>query len=258
MAMCIPETTDWGCVGTPEEINALDPTLKARSEMLAWNSLARLTGFRLSLCPVVLRPCATSCNPSIWIAAPVLGFDGFSPFISEGRWYNGCGCRPDACSCTTIRELVLPDREVAGPVVIKIDGVILDPSAYRIDNGNRLVRMDGEDWPACQDMNLPDDADGTFSIAYYVGVGPDDMLSYAAGVLAGEWYKACTGGNCRLPAGTTTIVRQGLTMQIPEFSSGITGIREVDEVVANYNPHHLVTPSRVISVDSIRGRKRTI
>ena len=192
------------------------------------------------------------------MAAPAMAWgDGFTPYIENGRWFNACGCRRDACGCGVIRELVLPDMEVSGPVVVTIDGAILDPSAYRIDNGNRLVRMDGQDWPLCQDMNLPDGEEGTFSVSYYVGVGPDDLLNYAAGLLAGEWYKACNGQACQLPNTATQVVRQGVTFNIPTFDSGTSGIREVDNIIAIYNPHHLKTPSRVVSVDSIRGRKRT-
>lgn len=362
MTMCYPTTTDWTCVGTPEEIEALDPALKARSEMLAWNSLARLTGFRLSLCPTTVRPCATRCNPGIWTTASVSGWDGYSPYISGGVWYNACGCRPNSCSCTTIQEIVLPDPEVSGPVVVTLNGAVLDPSAYRVDNGNRLVRQDGQAWPLCQDMNEPTFApptfepvnltwplgatatvsregdlvtavvtvtdplenayiplpevfgpqgdvlmqivdraiqlsvseleevgqlgmavsmtgivpvtgpvtfqwladpvepvaqDNTFTVSYYSGVGPDAMLDYAAGLLAGEWYKACQGRDCRLPSTATQVVRQGVTFTIPSFDTGTSGILEVDNIVANYNPFHLKIPSRVISVDSLRARKRT-
>lgn len=257
--LCYPSTTDWSCVGTPEEIAQLDPVVKERAEMLAWSSLSRLTGFRLSLCPTVVRPCATRCNPGIWEVAPVSGFDGFSPYISNGRWYNACGCKPDSCACTSINELILPDQEVSGPVVVKIDGATLDPSAYRVDNGNRLVRQDGTAWPYCQDFNVPAGEEGSFTVSYYVGVGPDPMLNYAAGVLAGEWYKACQGKGCRLPSTVTQVVRQGVTFEMPGFASGSTGIREVDEIVAIYNPNGLKIRSRVVSVDSsaYRSRKRT-
>lgn len=258
MAMCYPDSTDWTCVGTPQEIAELDPAMKARAEFLAWGSIARLSGFRVATCPVVLRPCRVRCAPEGYVTAPVSGWgDSFQPYIENGRWYNACGCRRDQCGCGVIRELILPDPEVSGPVVVKIDGAALDPSAYRIDNGNRLVRMDGQDWPMCQDMNIPDGEAGTFSISYYVGVGPDDMLNYAAGLLAGEWYKACQGRPCQLPDTATEVIRQGVTFQIPSFAQGTSGIRAVDNIIAMYNPHHLKTPSRVLSVDSIRGRKRT-
>lgn len=258
MAMCYPDSTDWSCAGTPDEIAALDPVKKARAEMLAWGSLARLSGFRVSTCPVILRPCRVRCAPDARVNATVQGWgDGFAPYIEGGRWYNACGCRRDACGCGVIRELVLPDQEVSGPIVVTIDGAVLAPSAYRIDNGNRLVRMDGEDWPMCQDMNLPDGETGTFSISYYVGVGPDDQLNYAAGLLAAEWYKACDGRECKIPDTVTRVVRQGISFEIPSFDQGTSGMRVVDNIIAMYNPFHLRVPSRVMSVDSIRGRKRT-
>lgn len=363
MAMCYPGSTDWSCVGTPEEIAALDPTKKARAEMLAWGSIARLSGFRVSTCPVVLRPCRARCAPQSWFSETVSGGEsGFSPYIENGKWYNACGCRRDSCGCGIIRELILPDSEVSGPITVRINGAVLDPSAYRIDNGNRLVRQDGQDWPMCQDMNKPltappvfapqtivwstgeridltrvgdvvtahvfpngvtnfnplaltvpanfaprgagqlqlqvtssyvliindDDSvatmalgaidapphlegsiewlaepvepvdqDDTFAISYYVGVGPDDALNYAAGILAGEWYKACNGQDCKIPDTATRVVRQGVSFEIPSFDSGTSGMREVDNIIAMYNPFHLKVPSRVVSVDSVRGRKRT-
>jgi hypothetical protein len=56
--ICYPAGTDWSCFGTPAEILELDPTIKARSEALAWSMLSALTAFRVSLCPVTIRPCA--------------------------------------------------------------------------------------------------------------------------------------------------------------------------------------------------------
>ena len=258
MNICYPSTTDWSCAGTPEEILELDPGMKARSEALAWLSVQRLTGYRLSLCPTVLRPCAKKCNPDIWIEAGVDG--GFQPYISGGKWYNACGCgQRDSCGCGAINEIVLPVGSVGGPVVVRIGGATLNPSAYRVDNGNRLVRQDGQPWPLCQDMNLPDGAEGTFSVEYYPGVGPDSALSYAAGLLAVEFYKACSGNECALPSGVANVTRQGISFQIPAgiFEDGRSGIREVDLIISSYNPHRLVTPSRILSPDSRRGRIRT-
>lgn len=258
MNICYPDTTDWACALSPQEIDSMDPIVRERSEMLAWLSLSRLMGYRLSLCPIVVRPCAARCNPGAWITAPVEG-GGFQPYIMNGRWYNACGCaRPGLCSCTVVQEIVLPG-EVSGPVVVTIDGATLDPTAYRIDNGNRLVRQDGQAWPMCQDMNLPDGEEGTFSVSYYNGVGPDAALSFAAGLLAIEWYKACTNKECRLPNGARRVVRQGVSFEVPAdmFANGLSGIREVDNIVGVYNPHRLVTPSRVISPDTYRVRART-
>jgi len=361
MAMCYPDTTDWSCALTPEEITDLDPVKKARAEALAWNSLQRLTGFRLALCPVVLRPCAARCTPSAWIEAPVTGWPGDGPYISNGVWYNACGCTsPGSCSCGPISEVILPAQEVSGPIIVKINGGTLDPSSYRVDNGNRLVRQDGGTWPLCQDMGAPDTADAftplegtygtsgsyvfmrdgdtvtvtiqpdvadslgialpqaftptiyqvvaedadtrvfvqnvagtgtflvdrttanppapltfsylaveatpdlltdarTFSVSYYPGVAADDLLSFAAGILAVEWYKACDGKACRLPDGAQRVTRQGISFEVPAdmFTGGLSGIREVDNIVGQYNPFHLAMPSSVFSPDARRGRMRT-
>lgn len=260
LSNCYPDTTDWGCSLSPEEVAELDPDIKERCEMLAWNTLARMTGYRLSLCPVVIRPCAARCHPGVWREAPVNTFGtSFSPYMLNGTWYNSCGCsRPGDCSCSSISEIVLPVQEVSGPIVVKQNGATLDPSAYRVDNGNRLVRQDGEAWPLCQDMGVPltDTEHTTLSVSYYPGVGPDKALSYAAGLLAIEWYKACMGEPCALPEGTTQVVRQGVVISIPE-RIGLSGIRTVDEIVGMYNPHMLKTPSRVVSPDTMRGRIRT-
>lgn len=259
MAMCYPDSTDWGCALTPEEIAALDPAVKARSEMLAWTTLQRLTGFRLAICPVAVRPCAARCNPGVWMEATVSGFPSDGPYISQGRWYNACGCTSSTtCDCGPISEVILPVAE-ATVTGITIDGGTLDPTAYRVDNGNRLVRTDGGAWPLCQNMSL-DSGEGVFEVTYYPGLAPDAALSFAAGLLAVEWYKACNGNDCRLPSGATRIQRQGISFEVPAdmFSSGLSGIREVDAIVAAYNPYRLVTPSAVFSPDARKvGRVRT-
>lgn len=251
--ICYPEGTDWSCAYTPEEIADLNQTVKERSEALAWSTLSALTGFRLSLCPSLIRPCAARCNPQTWETAPVTwdGSGSFSPFISGGRWFNGCGCSSARdCSCSSMPEVILP-AEVGDITTVTLDGAVLDPSAYRVDNGTHLVRLDGEVWPACND--------GSFIVEYYPGVAPNDLFRFAAGVLANEYYLACSGKDCRLPNGVTNIVRSGMSMTVQTglFSDGLTGITEVDAVIRTYNPYALKGPSRVLSPDRPRGRVQT-
>lgn len=263
--ICYPAGTDWSCAYTADELAAMrdDPDTLAimeRSEALGWSTLAALIGYRLSLCPSSVRPCAARCSLPTWYTAPVSGGGGtFSPYLMGGSWFNGCGCRSaDACSCTTIREVIMPTPVGAIESVI-LDGATLDPTAYRVDNGNRLVRTDGEAWPVCQDMNLGPDDEGVFIVNYYPYLAPNDLLRFAAGVLATEYFKACAGKNCRLPQGVTNVARNGLSMEIPTglFPGGGTGIREVDAVIRVYNPNALTSPARVMSPDSARGRVQT-
>lgn len=268
MDICYPDTTDWSCAYSDEDLATMrtDPVQAAalaRSEALAWSTLARLTGYRLSLCPVTIRPCAERCLPGLYAPIPTSDFAPqggvFSPYMMNGSWYNGCGCGSSrSCSCTTIQEVRLP-MPGEGPVTVQIDGATLDPSVYRIDNRLWLVRQDGGTWPLCQDMNLPVGAVGTFSVTYHPGIGPDSMLSYAAGVLAVEFFRACqSDGKCRLPSSVRRVVRQGVMFELAGgFLEDGTGIREVDAIIDNYNPNRLRTPSRVVSIDSLRGRVTT-
>ncbi len=256
--VCYPDGADWSCAYDDAEIAALDPAMKARSEALAWSTLSALLGYRLNLCPTVLRPCAKRCSPHTWDAVTVTDNGTFTPYISgDGRWYNGCGCRSD-CSCTEICEVILP-TPAGGIVEVSLDGVVLDPTAYRVDNGNRLVRQDGECWPYCQDMSVAAGEVGSFVVSYYPFLAPNDLFRYAAGVLAAEYYKACSGKNCRLPQGVSSVSRNGITMEISSglFPDGATGLREVDPIIRMYNPNGLKVPPRVLSADSRRGRVQT-
>lgn len=265
MDVCYPPGADWGCAYDEDEYAALDPAVVLRSEALAWSTLSALLGYRLSLCPSVLRPCMKSCSTQTWYVSPV--YDGnfagapeggaFAPFISDGSWYNGCGCVAD-CSCSSLCEIVMP-TPVGGIESIWMDGVLLAPGTYRVDNGNRLVRTDGECWPSCQDMANSDRSMGGLFVSYYPYLAPNDLLRYAAGVLAAEYYKSCTNKQCRLPQGVTSITRTGITMEVPSglFPNGATGLREVDPIIRIYNPNGLKVPARVLSPDVARGRVQT-
>jgi hypothetical protein len=93
-------------------------------------------------------------------------------------------------------------------------------------------------------------------VSYYRGTGPNSLLDYAAGVLGWEFYQACLGNDCRLPAGVTSVSRQGISFQIQTglFQNGMTGIREVDAVIGLYNPNGLKAPPVISSPDVRTGR----
>lgn len=234
-----------------------------RAEALAAQTIRMLTGYKVGGCPIVLRPCSPRCIPSSWLIAPAgPGWSSpawtFQPYISDGQWFNACGCRSDNCSCTHVQEIVLPSA-TAFIRSVKIDGAELAPAAYRVDDSNRLVRTDGGAWPTCQDMNL-NDGEGTFIVEYQEGAPIDGLGAYAAGILAVEYAKACTGGKCRLPNGVTSVVRAGVSLDIStgSFPTGMTGIREVDAYIQHWNPYGLPTGgAEVFSIDVPRGRRTT-
>lgn len=275
MTMCIPDTTDWTCAYTDEQLAAMreDPKQLAamkRSEALAWNTLAALCAWQIGVCPTTVRPCSARCAPpGSWLAAPVGGGQtgalplrtigrSFTPHMVGGEWVNSCGCSsPDACSCGPVDEVILLGP-VGDIVDVKIGGTVIDPTWYRVDNGNRLVAQhEGLQWPLCQDMSK---ADGEFIVTYFRGAAPNEMTNYAAGLLAAEFMKACAGdGKCRLSPKVKSVVRNGASYELDWnlFENGWTRIEAVDAVIRIYNPHHLKAPSRVLSPDTPTRQRRT-
>jgi hypothetical protein len=255
---CTPATTcypvDWSCAD-PVWFEDLDPALQRRAEALAWSTLRALTAYQVGNCPMTVRPCARRClQPSTWYDT---GRTLLDPTVRDGSWVNvSCGCTTP-CSCSYVPTVVLP-----GPVgrvdEVIVDGVVLDPSSYRVDNGNELVRTDGQDWPACQDMTADCGEPGSFCVTYVRGHVPDEVGCWVAGLLATEFAKACGGGKCRLPAGVTQVTRQGVSFTIASgaFPGGLTGMREVDAYVLGFNPNHLTQPPTVSSPD-LRPARRT-
>lgn len=221
-------TADW---------NDLPPAVQARSLALASATLRRLSGYRVGNCPIVVRPCKRSCATQYGYLHHGSYGPSFTPYINiEGNWVNACGCVSD-CSCGQLCEVELP-----GPVTeveaIDVGGVeITDFTVY----GNRVAYTgtDACPFPTCQDLSKAPGEEGTFTITYFNSYRPDALASYAAGILAMEYAKACTGSKaCKLPRGTTSVVRQGVSIEIAtgSFPNGMTGIHDVDAWIALWRP----------------------
>lgn len=269
LSLCWP--VDWSACDA-ETLEGLTPAQQALSEALAVQTLRMLTGYRVGGCPVVVRPCNRSCVPGSWLTASDVGTIfagayggsfGFSPYVgANGRWLNACGCRGDGCSCTKVEEVYLPTNSSVGNVEsVVLDGVTLDPSAYRIDNSNRLVRTDGGTWPVCQDMGA-DSGEGTFIVTYLDSNPVDGVGALMAGTLAAEFARSCMGAACSLPSNVQTVTRQGVTMEMePEITESMfpgqrTGIRVVDQWIAIWNPVSSL-PSGIYSPDAPPARRTT-
>lgn len=273
MTLCYPPTAIWPdpSVLPPDPVDPDNPTPEeqlAEQQIevalgLAWTTLQVLTAYQLAICPISVRPCRKQCAFGTYFIAPVFGGPMTAPFwpsVSNGVWTNiWCG-HSGECGCTRIREVKLIGP-VGGIESVMIDGEVIDPSAYRVDDGHKLVRQDGQEWPVCQDMNAPAGEDNTFVITYYHGAVDDITVRWAAGILADEYLKAVLGDDdCRLPAGTTNVVRQGVSFELQTdlFENGITGIREVDAVIRRFNPYIQRMPSSIYSLDRKGPRVTTI
>ena len=246
---------DYSCDWTDEEYNDLDPALLARAEGLAVDALRALTLGAVGNCPVILRPCVASCTQEVgWSIS-----DGFwsVPFMDRGRWYNGCGCKTD-CACTSLSEVILP--EPGRVTQVSIGTEVLDPSTYRVDNYTRLVRLDGEKWPSCQDMASAPGQEGSFAVHFAKGHRPGPSAFLAAGRLAAQFYKACAGDDgCSLPTSVVAMTRQGVSfeMSVGVFPNNVTGVQEVDAFLRVWNPYKATAPTFIYSPDAPAPRQTT-
>lgn len=231
--------------------STLDPDVQVRSIRLATKVIWAATGRRYGICDAVIRPCGNdrrcgSCG----------SFDFFGgwmrPLLLDGLWRNClCGC---PCDCAPHCQIRLPGW-VENVTQVMVDGVIIAPSSWRVDNHTWLVRTDGDCWPNCQDYNVDSPADGTMTVSYGVGQPvPDDILDITA-VLACEFAKACAADKgCRLPGRLQTLTRQGVTVSNVDIDTvlkfGLTGITEIDMVIMADNPYGLKQKNFLYSYDT--------
>lgn len=167
--------------------------------------------------------------------------------LSRGHIVGDVGhCCEDLCSPGRILLSGYPVREITE---VKIDGVVLADTEYRLDNYRWAVRKNGYVWPYYQNFTVDDTETGTWSISYTYGQPPPLAGQAAAAELACEAYKACYGGSgidCALPTGVSRVSRQGIVIEKLTFTAwglqgGIwrTGLPRVDAFLNAYNPNNL-------------------
>lgn len=176
-----------------------------------------LTGRQFGVCPVIFPVGPDGCRP---VCEPVLW---------NGKWYNtpqGDGV------CRTV--------DLPGPV-------------YWVD---RVVDAEGED------LATSIAGDGSvrvfggassrgFTVEYRRGLPTPAGAARMVGRLASQRYLQCLGDKkCELPSNTTSVTRQGVTVQMADpaevIGQGLTGLPDVDAWVRAFNPHGLAEWPEVI------------
>lgn len=210
------------------------------------------TGREFGLCEITVRPCGyRKCGSDLW------NWWGFSwqsgtwmPYIWQGQWFNGCAC-PGTCCCDPECAIRL-SGDVEEILEVLIDGVPVDPDTYFVYDKTWLVRTDTTlCWPQCPDLNVPNGDPAAFQVTYLRGNPVPAALLNAASVLADEFAKACTGGECRLSNRVTSLARNGIQVDMlsPEelMENGMTGLWEVDSVIRAINPYGRVRRGKIYS-----------
>jgi hypothetical protein len=179
--------------------------------------------------------------------------EGWPPFLQsiygQGWPFSGDPRSPDP----TARKVLELPRPAVSVDSVTIDGAVVDPAAYRLE-GDFLVRQDGEQWPATQDLIAASGQPNTWAVVFERGVTVPASGQYAAGVLACELGKQISGTKCRIAFNATTVTRAGVTINRDILMAArTTGVQEVDQWVASVNPQSLVREPGIWSPDAPRN-----
>lgn len=231
---------------TSANIETVEEFPRRIAELYATTSLTALTLGRVGGSPVTIVPAGL---PRVQGWCGIYGALGqFWPTINPSandlhRW-----------SDYFRTEAVLLPGPVGAVLEVRVANAVLPPESWRLEDGQYLIRTDGEDWPH--------DHSGAFTVTYLNSYEPGELGEHAAGVLAMEFLKLVTGDKkgCRLPSSVTNVSRQGLTFEIARgmFPDGLTGLPEVDAFIMLWNPHGLKVAPRVYSLDVERPRQVSI
>jgi hypothetical protein len=242
-----------GSLGIGSDVWKLESVAAAASDLMFQVSGRVYNG----LCERTIRPCASACG--CFAVSRAVGLTwAWTSYPGGAWWTNECG---DRCGCGSEDYLPLSGYPVREVLAVKIDGQVVDPSTYFLEEGRRLLRTNDGSWPACQNLTLDDSQPGTFSVRYRWGVEPPELGKMAAAQLAGELYKLATTGKCALPARATKVVRQGVSVDMnPAMTSllrsGSSGLQLVDAFVAASNPAGVLRRPLVWSPDVRRPGRR--
>jgi hypothetical protein len=217
---------------TQDEVVAAggDPLVDyAAAIMLASEMLYELSGHRF--------PGYATRTERPGAAIPDIGYPRLA--WSHDRWIGtgvGLWCT-EAVERIVLNHVVARDAGGLPIADVKIDGSVVDPATWRVEDWHYLVRLAPYRWPARQLLNHPDTDPGTFSVTYTGGRRPPAAGVEAAIALTLEVVKAQTGGKCTLPLGVTQIVRAGITLTraaLVEVRKGGWGVPAVDMFLAAY------------------------
>lgn len=231
MTICAP----WATVGeiqtTPAcgkcaDAAVVDPGVLADAILAASEIIYDLTFHTFpGVCEETVRYCAQPSGPG-WLAQTAQ--EGFvsttlvdTNAISRG-WACGCSGGRPGCSCSGLSELDIGRSQIRSITSVTIDGVVLDASAYRVEDWRYLVRIDGGTWPCCSDLEF----------SYTYGSEPTTALKRAAMRLACEMALDWCDQPCDLPANLTNLTRQGVTVavlgSVDMTADAPFGIRSID------------------------------
>lgn len=199
-----------------------------------------------------------------------------SPDTMNASRFNvpwSCSCRGRdqyQPGCTALSQITLGEGPITSIVEVKIDGEVVPPERYRVDDYRWLVYQPDPDdasgrrgWPCCQRMDLPDDAVGTFSVHYTVGTPPGRGGVRSAASLAWQLALLWTpelASECIITGKVTSMSRQQVTMTVNDpsamFDKGGVGLSDVDLWISSVLRGHSTRRAAVVIPERARQKVR--
>jgi hypothetical protein len=153
---------------------------------------------------------------------------------------------PDRAVAGRPSRVRLPRPDVTAITSAEIDGV---PFTFYRRSGNYAIRTDGGGWPMVE----------TTRITYSFGRLVPHTGKLAVLHLAAELGKMFAGQKCALPARVTSVVRQGISMDMLEslevLREGLTGLHAVDQFILATNPNRSRQAGSCWSPDIVVARQ---
>lgn len=222
------------------DVGAIDTDLREWAELAAANALRFLTLYRVGGTPISVRPCGTTCRSPHYFQLGAEHGAGFHPYLADNGMYANCWCS-SGCRCDEPEGFRLQ-----GPVgaieYIRIDGTLVPPEDYYLVGGDTVVRKTGG-WPGCRART---------EVRYTQGYPVDMQGQWVGGILAEEFLKAKQlDPKCRLPKSITNLTRAGITMtfSIGQWPDMLTGIKEIDQYLVQWNPNGKRQAPGILSPD---------
>lgn len=219
------------------DVSAVDPIDVTNAIQAASNILNRLIGGTWpGSCVDTIRPCgygSTRVWRGTWAGMP-------APLNGGLNTVGWCGCADSRqCSCKRLSQIELPGYPVTEIVEVTIDGDVVSPTRYRLDDNRLLVYLPASDtaarqgWPCCQRLDLDDTQDDTFSVSYRWGrLPPVDGRMMAARYACQLALAADGDAACELPPEVVSVARQGISFSLADPQAfvldGRVGLADVD------------------------------
>lgn len=182
-----------------------------------------------------------------------LGYEHWRP--GDPRVWAGANLRDFCGGC---KQISLGGYPITGITTVTIEGEILDPDDYQVEDSRWLTRTDGSCWPCSCSCGANTD----FEVVYTYGLDAPPLLVKATADLACQMALACspeTLGDCVLPSNVSSVTRQGVTAEMIPFAgllNGESGIPSVNAAIDALNPDHRRGRSVIARADMGRAVRR--